>query len=114
MKELASGEREEGGSKIPYFNLIGTRTEFIRFYRLMPASASKPKPLFSLLDGLEKILPRPLIPPEIQKGRGDGQVSVESARLPWAESNHLLPVNHAGFLVNTGVQEKVKQILIEI
>jgi pimeloyl-ACP methyl ester carboxylesterase len=114
MKEVASGEKEEGGNRVPYFNLIGTRTEFIRFYRLTPPSDSKPKPLFSLLDGLEKILPRPLIPPEIQKGRGDGQVSVGSAVLPWAESNQLLPINHAEFLVNVGVQEKVKQFLREI
>jgi pimeloyl-ACP methyl ester carboxylesterase len=114
MKELASGEREEGGNKIPYFNLIGMRTEFIRFYRLTPLSVSRPKPLFSLLDGLEKIFPRSLIPPEIQRGRGDGQVSVESAVLPWAESNQLLPINHAEFLVNVGVQERVKKFLEEI
>lgn len=111
MRDLAIGEKEEERNKIPYFNLIGTRTEFIRFYKLDPLSASPPKVLFSLLDGLEKIFPRPLILPEIKKGKGDGQVSVNSAILSWAESNHLFPVNHAQFLVDERVQEKVKQIL---
>jgi pimeloyl-ACP methyl ester carboxylesterase len=114
MKELASGEREEMAQKVPYFNLIGTRTDFIRLYRLGPAPASKPRLVFSLLDDLEKMIPRRVIPPEIRQGRGDGQVSVESAMLPWAKPNRLLPVNHAQFLVNPLVQKGIKDFLESI
>ena len=110
MRRLAVGEREERKIKIPYFNLIGTRTDFIRIY-LRSSPTARATPIFSLFDGLERILPRSLIPIEIQQGRGDGQVSVKSAWLPWAEQNPLLPVNHAQFLVNAEVQTKVRNFL---
>ena len=77
---------EEIKNKIPYFNLIGTRTDFIRIY-LRSSPTGRATPIFSLFDSLERILPRPLIPVEIQQGRGDGQVSVKSAWLPWAAKN---------------------------
>ena len=110
IRALTSGEREERKNKIPYFSLIGTRTDFIRIY-LRPSSAGRAKPIFSLFDSLERILPRFLIPVEIQQGRGDGQVSVKSAHLLWAERTQLLPVNHAQFLVDTEVRIKTKSFL---
>ncbi len=110
MRQLAAGEEEERKNKIPYFNLIGTRTNFIRIY-LRSSPRSRVTPIFSLFDDLERFLPGSLIPVEIQQGRGDGQVSVKSAWLPWAEGNALLPVNHAQFLVNGEVQTKVRNFL---
>ncbi|MBP1719890.1 MAG: Alpha/beta hydrolase family protein [Deltaproteobacteria bacterium] len=110
MRGLASGEGEERKNKIPYCNLIGTRTDFIRIY-LRSSPTGRATPIFSLFDGLERILPRSLIPIEIQQGRGDGQVTIKSAWLPWVERNHLLPVNHAQFLVNSEVQTKVQNFL---
>jgi pimeloyl-ACP methyl ester carboxylesterase len=110
MRRLVVGEREERKNKIRYFNLVGTRTDFIRIY-LRSSPTARATPIFSLFDGLERILPRSLIPFEIQQGRGDGQVSVKSAYLPWAEQNPLLPVNHAHFLVNAEVQTKVQNFL---
>ena len=110
IRRLASGEGEERKNKIPYFNLIGTRTDFIRIY-LRSSSTGRARPIFSLFDGLERVLPRCLVPLEIQQGRGDGQVSVKSAWLPWAGENPLLPVNHAQLLVNAEVQTKVQNFL---
>jgi pimeloyl-ACP methyl ester carboxylesterase len=114
MKELAAREGEELARKVPHFNLIGTRTDFIRLYRLGLAPGSKPRLLFSLLDGLERLVPRQIILPEIKQGKGDGQVSVKSATLPWAKHNLLLPVNHASFLVNSEVREKINVFLSSI
>jgi pimeloyl-ACP methyl ester carboxylesterase len=110
MRRLVSEEGEEIKNKIPYFNLIGTRTDFIRIY-LRSSPTGRATPIFSLFDSLERILPRPLIPVEIQQGRGDGQVSVKSAWLPWAAKNQILPVNHAQFLVNAEVQTRVRNFL---
>jgi pimeloyl-ACP methyl ester carboxylesterase len=110
MRRLTLEEGEERYNKIPYFNLIGNRTDFIRIYlRLSPAA--KAILIFSLLDDLEKILPRSFLPPEIQQGKGDGQVSVKSAILDWAEKNQILPINHAQFLVATEVQSRVQLFL---
>jgi pimeloyl-ACP methyl ester carboxylesterase len=114
MKELVFKESEEIARKVAYLNLIGTRSDFIRLYRLGPTPSSKPKLLFSLLGSLEKMIPHRLILPEIKPGRGDGQVSVESATLPWAKFNHLLPVNHAQFLVNSGVNNMVNSFINNI
>jgi hypothetical protein len=110
MRRLAAGEGKERKNNIPYFNLIGTRTDFIRIY-LRSSQKGPAMPIFSLFDGLERLLPRTLIPIEIRQGRGDGQVSAASAYLPWAEENRFLPVNHAQFLVNTEVQTKVRTLL---
>ena len=111
LQSLYSGAKEERMRKIPYLNLIGTRTDFIRLYPLGFSPKSKTKPSFSLLGGFEKILPRHLVPSEIRQGRGDGLVSVESAHLAWALSNQFVPVNHAQFLVDQGVKNKIKQFI---
>ncbi len=110
MRLLAAEEREERKNKIPYFNLIGNRTDFIRIY-LRSSPAGKTVLTFSLLDDLEKILPRAFLPPEIQQGHGDGQVSVRSANLDWAAKNQIFPVNHAQFLVAAEVQKQVRIFL---
>jgi hypothetical protein len=114
LQRLYSGAKEERTRKIPYLNLIGTRTDFIRLYPLGFSPKSKTSPSFSLLDGFEKILPRPLVPSEIRQGRGDGLVSVESAHLPWALSNQFFPVNHAQFLVDQGVKNKIRQFIKDL
>ncbi len=70
-------------------------------------------PVFSLLDGLEKIFPHSLLPLELRQGRGDGQVSAKSAHLPWASHNQTFPLNHAQLLVAPSVQNRIRQILKE-
>jgi pimeloyl-ACP methyl ester carboxylesterase len=108
MRGMESVERE---NQIPYFNFIGRRTTYIRIYRQVRFGSQPMVPLFSLWDGLEKILPRSLLPPELRQGRGDGQVSVESALLPWASRNLTLPLNHGQLLVDSSVQNQVREIL---
>jgi pimeloyl-ACP methyl ester carboxylesterase len=110
LRSLIAGEGEESSNNVSYLNVIGTRTDFIRFYlRLSPAG--RVKPVFSLFDGLERILPPSLLPPEIRQGRGDGQVSLRSAWLPWAGKNIRVPANHAQLLVNPEVQGEVGKFL---
>ena len=53
---------------------------------------------FSFPDVLEKIVPARLYPEELRKGRGDGLVSAESSRLPWARQHSDFPCNHAEML----------------
>jgi pimeloyl-ACP methyl ester carboxylesterase len=110
LRRLLGGERQEMENKIPYCNLIGTRTDFIRIY-LRAGPKGSPKPVFSLFDGFERVLPGGVLPAEIRQGRGDGQVSVDSSRLIWLENTRLFPVNHARFLVDSAVQNAVGKFL---
>lgn len=110
LRRLAAGEGEEGRIKIPYCNVIGTSTDFIRFF-LRPSPMGKARPIFSIFDGFQRIIPPSFLPLEIRRGRGDGQVSVKSARLSWLEKNHFLPINHAQFLVDPEVKNIVRSFL---
>lgn len=114
IAEMIQGEKRERESRIPYVNLIGTCTTFIRFYRIVQLEPWQTVPILSLLDGLETLVPRALLPPEVRQGRGDGQVSVESACLPWAQSNHLFALNHAQLLIDGPIQRQILQALREI
>jgi pimeloyl-ACP methyl ester carboxylesterase len=111
LHTLHRGEKEERKIRTPYFNFAGTRTDFIRFYHLGFSSGGNARPLFSLFDGFQKILPKSLVPAEFRQGRGDGLVSIDSAHLPWAEANLLFPVHHAQFLVDRDVRKKIKQFI---
>ncbi|MCL5024301.1 MAG: alpha/beta fold hydrolase [Nitrospirae bacterium] len=71
----------------------------------------KARKVFSFPDILEKIVPESLFPDEMKHGRGDGLVSVESARLPWADEHCDIGVNHAGILFDEGVNLKVTEML---
>ena len=111
MNRLESVEKE---NQIPYFNFIGLQTTYLRIYRQINFGPRPMVPVFSLLDGLEKIFPHSLLPPELRQGRGDGQVSGKSAHLPWASYNQTFPLNHAQLLVAPSVQNRVRQILEEL
>lgn len=63
--------------------------------------------VFSVPDAFERFLPERLFPDEMKKGKGDGLVSVESSRIPWADEHHTLDVNHAGILFAERVRHKV-------
>lgn len=114
MTEMVQGEKRECESRIPYINLIGTCTTFIRFYRIVQREPWQIAPVLSLLDGLETLVPRAFLPLEVRQGRGDGQVSLESACLPWVQSNHLFAVNHAQLLIDGRIQHQILQALREI
>lgn len=65
---------------------------------------SRPEKLFSIPEFLEKIVPGKLFPEEMKKGLGDGLVTAESARLPYADEHFDFGVNHAGILFEAGVR----------
>ena len=111
IREMNRMESVEKENRIPYYNFIGLHTTYLRIYRQSNFGSQPMVPVFSLLDGLEKILPHSFLPPEIRKGRGDGQVSAKSAYLPWASCNQTFPLNHVQLLVAPTVQNRVGQIL---
>ncbi len=111
IREMMRMESIEKENQIPYFNFIGRRTTYIRIYRQVSFGSQFIVPVFSLLDGLEKILPHSFLPPEMRQGRGDGQVSATSAHLSWASHNQTFPLNHAQLLVASSIQNRVRQIL---
>ena len=63
--------------------------------------------IFSVPDAFERFIPKRLFPDEMKKGKGDGLVSVESSRIPWADDHHTFDVNHAAILFSERVRHKV-------
>jgi len=63
--------------------------------------------VFSIPEAFEKFIPERLFPDEMKEGKGDGFVSVESSRIPWADEHHTLDVSHAGILFAEKVRHKV-------
>lgn len=63
--------------------------------------------VFSIPDIFEKLIPENHFPDEMKKGKGDGLVSVESSRLPWADESYDFDVNHAGILFDDRVRRKI-------
>lgn len=63
--------------------------------------------VFSIPGAFERFIPERLFPDEMKKGKGDGLVSVESSRIPWADEHHTFDVNHAGILFAESVRNKV-------
>lgn len=68
---------------------------------------SRPEKLFSIPELLEKIVPEKLFPEEMKSGLGDGLVSLESARPPYAGEHFAFNVNHAGILFDEGVRAMI-------
>jgi pimeloyl-ACP methyl ester carboxylesterase len=65
-------------------------------------------------DVFEKVIPRRLCPEEIKKGMGDGMVSAESSRMPWAQEHYSFHVNHAGILYDREVRETIAKAIENI
>lgn len=65
-------------------------------------------------DVLEKIVPENLYPEEMKKGRGDGLVSCESAKLPWGGEHHNFDRNHVEILFDERVRDTVVRIIDDI
>lgn len=72
---------------------------------------SRSEKLFSIPELLEKIVPGKLFPEEMKKGLGDGLVTAESARLPYADEHFDFGVNHAGILFDAGVRATIVRVL---
>jgi pimeloyl-ACP methyl ester carboxylesterase len=65
----------------------------------------------SFPDILEKIIPAQFYPEELKKGRGDGLVSAESSKFPWAHEHHNVHCNHAEILFEEGMRDRLVKII---
>ena len=65
----------------------------------------KPDELFSVPEIFQKIIPDKLYPEEIKKGKGDGLVSADSARIPWCNEHFDFDLNHAKILFDKDVRD---------
>jgi hypothetical protein len=65
--------------------------------------------LFSFPVIFEKIIPQNLYPDELKEGRGDGLVSADSSRMPWADEHYCFDCNHAGILFDEGARNILVQ-----
>jgi pimeloyl-ACP methyl ester carboxylesterase len=61
---------------------------------------------------LENLIPPGLLPEEMKNGKGDGLVSAESSRLPWAHGHDDFEVNHVGMLFSEKARECVRSIIV--
>lgn len=68
---------------------------------------SRSEKLFSIPELLEKIIPGKLFPEEMKLGMGDGLVTADSAKLPYADEHFDFGVNHAGILFDAGVRAAI-------
>lgn len=69
---------------------------------------------FSIPDIFEKLIPDNLYPEELKKGKGDGLVSAESARLPWSDEHYNFDCNHAEILFEEEVRKKLVEAIVRI
>ncbi|MBI5208049.1 MAG: hypothetical protein HY934_09730 [Candidatus Firestonebacteria bacterium] len=119
--------KEEKSPGVYYASIYGSETTFTKMYLWYYKPTSfishknkhfqwwiKPKEIAKILDILEKLFPLILIPQEFIKGKGDGLVSVDSARWHLSDENHLLHLNHLDLLLNYSVKEKIIKILEKI
>lgn len=65
----------------------------------------------SFPDILENIIPAQFYPEELKKGRGDGLVSAESSKFPWAHEHHNVHCNHAEILFEEGMRDGLVKII---
>ena len=91
FKTLHDGPRED----INYISIGGTNPTLFHVANL------------SFPDIFEKIVPEHLYPEEMKKGRGDGLVSAESAKIPWAVEHYNFHFNHAEILFQSSVRKLV-------
>jgi pimeloyl-ACP methyl ester carboxylesterase len=102
-----------GGSDPSLLTVYRTAVERVR-YGNGERFTTRARKLFSVPDIFEKIIPESFFPDEMKNGRGDGLVSVESSRLPWADDHFIYHVNHAGILFDERVKDGVMKALEEI
>ncbi|MBI4650573.1 hypothetical protein HY745_04660, partial [Candidatus Desantisbacteria bacterium] len=126
--DFISSLKEEKKHGIYYSSICGTENTFTKMYLWFYKSTSfishksnkqyqwiiQPREITKILDIVEKLLPRILIPRELTKNKGDGLVSIESARLPFSDETHSFHLNHLDLLVNYSVKEKIIKVLEKI
>lgn len=121
-----TGLRDEKYPGMRHVSVIGTLARYTRVYLLKYDEESYvrgadgfryrlvPRELFTIPDTFVEKIPSTLVPRELVEGEGDGQVSVESARLQWADEEYRFPVNHAEMVVDQRVHRVVLDELKKI
>lgn len=112
------GEKYPG---IRYISVIGTSARYIKGYMLRYGrdasrgeTALVARELFTIPNTFVEKMPPALVPDELVEGKGDGQVSADSARLPWADEEYRFAVNHAEMVVDKRVQRTVLDVLKDL
>lgn len=102
---------------VSYFSAGGKDPTLFSLYRLVYEESrgkrriAEVETLFSFPEIFEKLIPDLIFPDEMKKDWGDGLITLESSRLPWAHEHHAYDVNHAGILFDKLVREKVIDFL---
>jgi pimeloyl-ACP methyl ester carboxylesterase len=100
-------------ARVKYVSAGGTKPTLFTFYRWSYEAKKdgeyqrrflKPHELLSIPDILEKVIPKNLYPEELKKGKGDGLVSLESSKIPWANEHYSFNLNHAEMLFDKDVR----------
>ncbi|MBI5417125.1 hypothetical protein HZA55_04150 [Candidatus Poribacteria bacterium] len=126
--ELISKIKDKKESGVYYASICGTENTFTKMYlwfykptSFIPHNKNKsyqwtiiPKEIAKIFDIVEKLLPRILIPREFIKNKGDGLVSLDSAKWHLSDETHVFHLNHLDLLVNYNVKEKILEILEKI
>lgn len=109
FKDLADGPLKGVYS----LSIGGKDPTLFSFYRTVRRKGSglKARRLFSIPEVLERVIPRRFFPEEMKKGKGDGLVSIESSRLPWADEHYDFDLNHAAILFDDRVRRRVAEAL---
>jgi pimeloyl-ACP methyl ester carboxylesterase len=119
LKSLKDGPLD----RIYYVSLGGTKPTLFSLYRWRWNSVSEgkskrwfltPEELFSMPEILRKVIPNKFYPAEITDGKGDGLVSAESAKIPWAHEHHNFNCNHAQMLFDKSVRDLLVQAIEKI
>lgn len=120
LKELLPGSsflkslKDKPLDWIYYLSIGGTDPTLFSLYRWRWDSVKvnkqsrwflKPEELFSVPDIFQKVIPEKLYPEEIKKGKGDGLVSADSARIPWYNEHFDFDLNHARILFDKNVRD---------
>jgi len=113
LKELLPGSAyirsfdDEPCAWVSYVTIGGTNPSLFSLYRWKWKTVRenvhlkwflKPEELFSFPGIFEKVLPFKFYPEEIQEGKGDGLVSLESSQLPWRAEHYVFHLNHTEIL----------------
>jgi pimeloyl-ACP methyl ester carboxylesterase len=108
---------------VKYVSVGGTKPTLFTFYRWSYEAKKdgeyqrwflRPRELFSIPDILEKVIPENLYPEELKKGKGDGLVSLDSSRIPWASEHYGFNLNHAEILFDKNVRNTLIKSIEDI
>jgi pimeloyl-ACP methyl ester carboxylesterase len=100
------------GGKDPTLFTIYRKIHGITRHEEKSSTILKWRKVVSFPEILEKLIPAGIFPEEMRKGKGDGLVSSDSSRLPWAIGHDEFYANHVKILFNEKARECVKSLIV--